>query len=256
MQKNKLKLIIFIQFITIYCLCLYCYFNRAENTASSEILDRETSKWLEKKWHLSIDQYRRLALKYDLPIENANMYGLIMGTRRSENLNILITGFECTKYRLDGVARMLQMWHEYLPNVRISILSRENCEFFEILPKKLFQKVLIADTELQLDEILFKESLNLNFFDHAIDLGQIEEINHKRFLTIWSKMRPERASAYSLESIHKNYSGRQLVDKILSIVKGSEDTNKIVLAGDELKSLSESLLSINCYLNSCLIVKK
>lgn len=276
MHKNKLKLIIFIQSIVIYCICLYLYFTRSSSSNQNDNNDaasagngrqvllpgQRAASWAQASMQ-SIDEYRRLAIKHGSSPEQANLYGLGIGIRRQgqqDRLNILMNGFECTKYRIDALTLHLRIWHEFVPNSRVSLLSREQCEFFGSLPQNLVQRILVADGQLELDEILNKETKqNSDLYDLVIDFGQTEDNRHAtKFMSIWNKIKSGSLGMYVIEGVHTSYSGKQLVDEFLSILK-IQLINTVAAPDANLKDLklnAESLLSIQCFFNSCLFVKK
>lgn len=255
MHKNKLKLIIFVQAVAIYCLFLYYYLKRNESNNNYEVNELKDGK-LSSLLRISIHDYVQLTIKYDLPLsmKNAEMYGVGVGPRRGEPLNTLMTGFECSKFRIDELKRTVQLWNEFVPNGKVYLLSKENCEFFETMPRNLIHKILVVERESELEQVLSAQTRGANFFDVTIDLGQIETTSNSNFLTIWNKLRPASLGIYVFESIHNNYSGKKAVDKMLNIINGL-DLPKEDLAA-EFKSITQSLLSVNCYINSCYIVKK
>lgn len=283
MHKNKLKLIIFIQTLVIYCLCLYFYMTRGSissdqdgggphnmGIAGRQVLPgQKPASWAQTSLQ-SVDEYRRLAIKHELPIEYADAYGSgVGGMRRSgaggvggggDRLNILMTGFECNKYRIDVLTRTLQLWQEFVPNCRVSLLSREQCEFFGSLSKSLVQRILVVAETSQhaLDDLLDKEAKqSVDFYDLVIDFGHVDETEQHRyasFLSVWRKLRTGSLSAYALESVDTNSAAGQLIDVVSGMLRKQQKQQPV--SATELKSVGESFLSVNCFTKSCLIVKK
>lgn len=257
MHRNKLKLIIFIQSVTIYSLGLYIYLTRSGSPREADTnhrKDDESSTWKQSNTK-NIETYRQLAVKYDrASIGSVEMYGLKVGMRRLDRLNMLMVGFDChTTLKRERMRRALEMWHEFAPYSKISILSRSYCDLSSSL-HSLVSRIYVDDGLLN-REFLKEITASAAPYDVIIDLGELEQSTEHYAVDLWRFVRTGGYGVYFIENMGRTNSSLVYVQKLLSIL-AEPVTNGVRLVPKGFKPIAESLLSVNCFFNSCALFKR
>lgn len=189
------------------------------------------------------------------------MYGLFLGPLRGKSLSVLEIGLGCMMGY--GPGRSLPVWRKYLPNARLTVLEYdEKCaENFRSQVDQLF----IGD---QSDFKLLKNVAAGGPYDAIIDDGghsRKQMINS--LIGLWPALNP--GGVYFVEDLYfwnskRHYDAdescldfiQKLIYMQMNLIDGRMQNPKNLTITNDLFSIFDSLMSVNCFYHACALVKK
>lgn len=208
-----------------------------------------------------VEEFRRIGQRYGtdkvFPHAYHSMYGLYLGRVRTRNLTLLEIGLGCDmKY---GPGRSLSLWREYLPNSAIHIL-----EYNGTCAKRL---------ESRTDKLYIGDQSNMTLLKQIADGGRYDVIvddgGHTRkqqvhsLIGLWPALKSR--GIYVIEDMFTTVEPNSpFLDLSISTVKVMEyfiyRFNNVRFPLDlyqaNMDQIYASLLSVNCFHEACVLVKK
>ena len=226
------------------------------------------SKKLLKQW---IEEFRQIGMKYKTTKVSdhgyESLYGMYLGPIRKQiNIRMLEIGLGCNMP--NGPGKSVLVWREYIPNVKLSVLEYDaNCA---------------QQFRPQLEQLFVGDQSNLTLLNQIVSIGGqydviIDDGGHSRkqqihsLIGLWPAVKPS-GGIYVIEDMHFSYDSfaidyqetafNILMKIVHSFVFQDRAFNNFNMSlksysfSDKLQDISNSLFSVNCFRNACVLVKK
>jgi hypothetical protein len=188
-----------------------------------------------------------------------HLYALYLGPLRHRRIHILEIGLGCDQAY--GPGKSIALWRDFLPSARIDMLEHD--------------RECALDFTSQVDRMFVGDQANLTFlreiahtarYDLIVDDGgHTRKQQIRSLLGLWSCVK-ENGGVYVIEDIFTSVTANtayidydvstvEVVFHLISLFNGPAKFRKAGLDG-QLRRISETLLSVNCFSEACVLVKR
>lgn len=263
--QTTLKLVYLIGLLSIVLLVFTVLTNFSRNLPKNSS-GEEASSFHRESQNLVQDFYV-MAIRHGTDKVTAHsyqhLYGLYVGPIRFKEISLLEIGLGCNMNY--GPGKSLSLWREYLPKAKLDFLEFDSkCALpFKDRVNRLFTGDQSDPTILS---GIRNEAEQTGGYDLIIDDGghtRKQQINS--LLGLWSLIKPN-GGIYIIEDIFTGYIG-QYIDyevsamDVLFHLQTLLQTKSAVFVqkkelDSELKQIAETLHSVNCFREACVLIKK
>ena len=269
-MNSRERLLFTFSFVLIIILIYSNYKNRNSDKYSSCINNHHGSRQkdnLRDEYQYWTDLFAEIGKRHGTDKISShsyqNVYGHFLGPLREKEINFLEIGIGCSPGQIPGLSILL--WKEYIPNIKLSMLEYNGtcAEQFRSQLEHLF----IGD---QSDFDLLNKIGKVGPFDVVVDDGghsRRQQINS--LIGLWPYLKSK--GVYIIEDIMFSFTkefndneNESIFDVISQLFFLFNDPSPFPFKSiypdkeisNEIRKVFQDLLSINCYLRVCALIKK
>lgn len=216
-------------------------------------------------YYEEVESFRQMALKYKTDKVTSHsyqdIYGLYFPSLRNKSIQLLEIGIGCGMAY--GPGKSLELWKEYFPYAKISFVDFDSeCALkFQHLAQKIF-----IGSQTDLAFISHIANNRNKYYDIIIDDGgHSKKMQIYSLIGLWSALKPR--GIYVIEDTHfqfvngtsQNDMNTSILDVMFYLINKFNYRTTFLpdkWVADKIDSIHSSVLSINCFSEACVLIKK